>query len=252
MDDLTGGSPVDRANRGIRSTRIAVLALALVVLLAVAGGERANGAGYWGEGYRICRSLKVGYGPLYVSAKGVRCRKAVRIIREWWKGPDSRQTFVEDETGGHVLLDRYPGWVCVDGASAGGCHKGDRHAAYNFFEPRPGTALGPELHRAGPVSSCPSFHSGGLRFSAIERQSHIRCGLVRRLLRGTYRGCGYRQTWPFHAADGTPYGRPTCWFRRGWRCSTGAGGAACWSATRPKLNAIPNSGRPLAISVDVG
>jgi hypothetical protein len=230
--------------------RVAVIT-ALSLLLLAAGGERARGAGYWGEGYSICRSLKVGYGPLYVSAKGIRCRKAVRIIKEWWKGPDSRQTFVEDTTGGHVLLDRYPGWVCADGASAGGCHKGNRHAAYNFFEPRLASTFS-EAGRVGPVSGCPSFHSGGLSFSSIERQRHIRCGLVRRLLRGTYNGCGYRQTWPWHTAGGTPYGRPTCWFRRGWRCSTGAGGAACWSATRPKLNAIANSGRPLAITVNVG
>jgi len=231
--------------------RHAAVAIALLVVLVAAGGERAAGAGYWGEGYRICRSLKVEYGPLYVSAKGVRCRKAVRIIKEWWKGPDSRQTTVEDSTGGHVLLDRFPGWVCSDGASAGGCRKGGRYAVYNFFEPRPASSFS-GLLRVGPLSSCPSFRSGGLTFSAIERQSHIRCGLVRRLLRGTYRGCGYRETWPFHTADGTPYGRPTCWFRGGWRCSTGAGGAVCWSASRPKLNAIPNSGRPLAISVEVG
>lgn len=230
--------------------RHAVVAVALLVVLIAVGSERAVGAGYWGDGYRICRSLNVEYGPLYVSAKGVRCRKAVRIIRAWWLGPDSGKTVVDDSTGGHVLLDRFPGWVCSDGASAGGCHKGGRHAAYNFFEPRPASSFS-GLRRAGPLSSCPSFHSGGLTFSAIERQRHIRCGLVRRLLRGTYNGCGYRETWPFHTPDGTPYGRPTCWFRRGWRCSTGAGGAACWSATRPRLNAIPNSGRPLAISVEV-
>jgi hypothetical protein len=230
--------------------RHAVVVVVLLAALIAAGGERANGAGYWGQGYRICRSLSVESGPLYVSAKNVRCRKAVRIIREWWKGPDSRQTFVEDSTGGHVLLDRFPGWVCADGASAGGCHKGNRHAVYNFFEPRVAPSFS-NLGRAGPVSSCPSFHLGRLTFASIERQRHIRCGLVRRLLRGTYRGCGYRESWPFHTADGTPYGRPTCWFRRGWRCSTGAGGAVCWSATRPELNAIPNSGRPLAITVEV-
>jgi hypothetical protein len=224
----------------------------LLALLVVSGGDRAEAAGYWGPGYRICGSFKVVYGPMYVSAHGIRCRKATRILKEWWKGPDSRQTFVDDSTGGHVLLDRYPGWVCSDGASAGGCHKGDRHAAYNFFEPRPLALVGSRRERAGPVASCPNFHAGGLTFREVQRQRHVRCGLVRRLLRGTYSGCGYRQTWPFHTADGTPYGRPTCWFRRGWRCSTGAGGAVCWSATRPKLNVIDVGAQQLhAITVEV-
>lgn len=227
-----------------------VLSLCVAALIS-AGADRAAGAGYWGPGYRICHSLKVGSGPMYVSASNIRCRKAVRIIKEWWLGPDSRQTFVEDTTGGHYLLDRYPGWVCADGASAGGCHKGNRHAVYNFFEPRPASSTFPARARGGPVTSCPAFHWRGLTFASIERQSHVRCGLVRRLMRGTYSTCGYRETWPGHSADGTPYGRPTCWFRRGWRCSTGAGGAVCWSATRGKLNAISNAGRPLAITVEV-
>jgi len=236
------------AGTTIAIARIGALALAIVLLLSLAGGERASAAGYWGAGYKICHPIKVQYGPMYVSAKNVRCRKAVRILREWWLGPDDRQTHVEEGGYDYYRLDRYPGWLCGDGLSAGGCRKGNRHAAYNFFEPRPVSTLSP---RAGLVAGCPSFHWRGLTFTSIERQGHVRCGLVRRLLRGTYSTCGYRETWPEHSADGTPYGRPTCWFRRGWRCSTGAGGAVCWNASRPRLNAIAGGGRPLAITVEV-
>jgi hypothetical protein len=219
--------------------------------LAVGGSDRAAAAGYWGPGYKICHPFKVQYGPMYVSAKNIRCRKAVRILKEWWLGPDDRQTHAEEGGYDYYRLDRYPGWLCGDGLSAGGCHKGNRHAAYNFFEPRPLASVGSQRERAGPIASCADFSSHGLSFRGIQRQRNVRCGLVRRLMRGTYGGCGYRQTWS-HTADGTPYGRPTCWFRRGWRCSTGAGGAACWSATRPKLNAIDVGGQHLqAITVEV-
>jgi hypothetical protein len=240
----------------LRRNRLGRLALVGLILLVLGGGPGHGGAkaaGYWGPGYRICRALNVGPGgPLYISASNVRCRKAFRIIREWWRGPDSRQTTVDDTTGGHVLLDRFPGWVCASGASAGGCHKGNRHAAYNFFEPRPMSSSLPAAERAALVVGCPTFSSRGLTFREIQRQRHVRCGLVRRLLRGTYSGCGYRQTWPGHSADGSPYGRPTCWFRHGWRCSTGAGGAVCWSATRPKLNVIDVGAQQLhAITVEV-
>lgn len=132
---------------------LVVTAAAGLVLFALGGGpghDRAKAAGYWGPGYRICQQLNIGSaGPLYISASNVRCRKAFRIIREWWRGPDSRQTTVEDSTGGHVLLDRYPGWVCSSGAGAGGCHKGRRHAAYNFVEPRPMSSLSPTAGALG-------------------------------------------------------------------------------------------------------
>lgn len=64
------------------------------------------------------------------------------------------------------------------------------------------------------------------------------CREVKRLLRGTYSGGGYKQTYPFHTASGQGYGRPIIYFRGGWRCTTGAGGAGCWNATHRRFDVI--------------
>jgi hypothetical protein len=47
-----------------------------------------------------------------------------------------------------------------------------------------------------------------------------------------------RTVYSQHTPDGTPYGRPTFWVAGGWRCSNGAGGAACYSAKRSSFNQI--------------
>lgn len=92
------------------------------------------------------------------------------------------------------------------------------------------------------VSNCHPFSVGRsdfrLRISQVKRASDMRCSLVRRLIRGTYTGGGYRQTYPYHTPSGVGYGEPIHWFHGGWRCGTGAGGIACRNATRPIFNVI--------------
>jgi hypothetical protein len=97
-------------------------------------------AGYWGPGYTICKSIRDHGGErIYVSAKHVRCRKAVQIIHEYYLAPEDEKELVgPDSYNGYVRLKRFPGWKCTSGASAGGCRKGGKMAAYNFFYPRVG------------------------------------------------------------------------------------------------------------------
>jgi hypothetical protein len=102
--------------------------------------------------------------------------------------------------------------------------------------------VSPRVQASTSVSSCHSFNFGHrgfkLRVSQIKRASEMRCSLVRRLIRGTYSGGGYKQTYPYHTASGAGYGEPIHWFHGGWRCGTGAGGVACRNATRPVFNVI--------------
>jgi hypothetical protein len=96
----------------------------------------AVAAGYWGPGYHICHSFGDQSGSIYVSAKHVSCRKAVRVEKEYWLAPKSRKELVgPDEYNGYVRLKRFPGWRCTSGAGAGGCRKGRQEAAYNTFYP---------------------------------------------------------------------------------------------------------------------
>jgi hypothetical protein len=96
------------------------------------------------------------------------------------------------------------------------------------------------LARSERVASCGDFSIQGLRASHVRRASSIRCALVRRLIRATYAGGGYRHTYPFYTASGKGYGNVIDWFHGGWRCSVGAGGAACSNAARRRFNVIDN------------
>jgi hypothetical protein len=91
-----------------------------------------------------------------------------------------------------------------------------------------------------PVGSCKAFSIGsGTRVDEVKRSSALNCVRVRRLVRATYAGGGYRQTIA-HTADGAPFGRATVWFHGGWRCSTGAGGMVCWNATHRRFDVVDN------------
>lgn len=90
---------------------------------------------------------------------------------------------------------------------------------------------GPSAASAGSqVSSCAAFSAHGVQVSQIKRAQILPCREVRRLILATYGGGGYKHTYPYHTASGTPYGNPIIWFHNGFRCSTGAGGIGCWSS----------------------
>jgi hypothetical protein len=128
--------------------------------------------------------------------------------------------------------------------------------------------LGPTTHAksAGLVSGCSPFtilkgtdaYSGkySLRASSIKRATRLRCRLVRKLLKAAY-DTGplhvIRTTYPF-GPPGHHYGRPTYWLRGGWRCSNGAGGAACFNVRRSFFNAIEveGLGHGLAVTAVTG
>lgn len=115
-------------------------------------------------------------------------------------------------------------------------------------------AIAPSLCTAQPErpASCANFSiQTSFRASHVRRASSIRCTLVRRLIRATYRGGGYRHTYPFHAANGRGYGNVIDWFHGGWRCSVGAGGAGCTNAVHSRFNVIESgSSSRVAILAD--
>lgn len=93
------------------------------------------------------------------------------------------------------------------------------------------------------VKKCHRFTiSKGLRAWNVRRSAKISCRTTRRLLRGAYGAGSIATTYEQRTDEGVPFGRPTYWLRGGWRCTNGAGGAACWSESNPTYNAIANPG----------
>lgn len=120
------------------------------------------------------------------------------------------------------------------------------------------TALGHPL-AAPPVADarvarCKTFivFSGdGYRYRAtdIRRSSRISCRKTRNLLRGSYGQGPLRPLRVVYGPNGS--GRPIYWFRGGWRCSNGAGGAGCRNVKRDGLNEISNGEVDVAVSATV-
>jgi hypothetical protein len=118
------------------SRRILAVTGLVAYALTLSLPAHAVAAGYWGPGFRICHSFVDRRGSIYVSARHVSCRKAVRVEREYWLAPKRRKELVgPDEYNGYVRLKRFPGWRCTSGAGAGGCRKGRHEAVYNTFYP---------------------------------------------------------------------------------------------------------------------
>ena len=128
-------------------------------------------------------------------------------------------------------------------------------------------AIVPAPAGAAPdVKKCRSFvvfrgtSSDGSRFhypaTDVRRSARLRCGKVRRLLKGAYGQGPLRPINKVYPRDenGNTFGRPTYWFRGGWRCSNGAGGAGCWNAKRRRFNVIDIEGfdHGMAITANVG
>lgn len=83
-----------------------------------------------GPEYRHCGQL--GKSSIYVSADGLPCARARRIIHEFRLGPHTRVHHHGPENyDGWWTLERYPGWRCQEGTGGGGCEKGSQQAAFS-------------------------------------------------------------------------------------------------------------------------
>jgi hypothetical protein len=124
--------------------------------------------------------------------------------------------------------------------------------------------LGPtdDAPAASYVARCARFivyQPPGITYYAshVERASAISCSEADNLLRAAYGGGPLRPTRVLvrRNARGEEYGRPTIWLSRGWRCTNGAGGAACWNVTNQRYNVIRFPYAPgrksFAVSADV-
>lgn len=102
----------------------------------------------------------------------------------------------------------------------------------------------------GRVAGCRPFtvlrghdkYSGSFSFraSSVKRASDLTCRMARNLLKAAYDGGPLKviRTVYDHDAAGRRIGRPTYWLRQGWRCSNGAGGAACWNVEHLSFDVI--------------
>ena len=78
--------------------------------------------------------------------------------------------------------------------------------------------------------------SGTYTYTAtkVRRTGEVSCPSVRRMIRSTYGGPGgYKRAYPVDPETGFRFGRITVYWRGGWRCSNGAGGAGCSNVTHP-------------------
>lgn len=97
---------------------------------------------------------------------------------------------------------------------------------------------------AATTRTCASFvafkgksaGSGTYKYTAtkVRRTGEVSCPSVRRMIRSTYGGPGgYKRAYPVDPDTGVRFGRITVYWRGGWRCSNGAGGAGCSNVTHP-------------------
>jgi hypothetical protein len=117
----------------VLSRAFAVLTAALALLLAL--GSPAGASDPWGPGFKSCGSFKSQGYTIKVHAKGMTCKRAKAIQREYWNGPKSRKVEHNGESNAdsYVTLKRYPGYRCATGAGAGTCANSKRTkvAAYD-------------------------------------------------------------------------------------------------------------------------
>jgi hypothetical protein len=108
------------------------LCLVACLSLPVASAGATNVHYPFGPGYRHCGEL--GKSSIYVSADGLGCTRARRIVREYRFGPEDRKLHHGPENyTGWWSLERFPGWRCHEGTGGGGCDKHDRSAAFSTF-----------------------------------------------------------------------------------------------------------------------
>ena len=87
-------------------------------------------------------------------------------------------------------------------------------------------ALALALAPTASAGSCSSFSFGSLRATDVKKTGDVTCARVRAMIRSTYgEPGGYKRTNP-------SVGRPVVYWKGGWRCSNGAGGAGCSNVKR--------------------
>lgn len=102
------------------------------------------------------------------------------------------------------------------------------------------TVAAPPEPAAASVAGCSSFtvsrgSGSSLTASSVRRSSRLSCRMARNLLKAAYR-LGPLKIVRVQYVGGS--GRPILWIRGGWRCSNGAGGAACRNAKRKRYNEV--------------
>lgn len=101
----------------------AVLILTATFALGAAGP--ATGA------TRSCGKTRVGDGlALDVEAKRVRCKKAKRIDKAFFKRDGTVEHGGPANYQRYWTLSAFPGWRCGTGAGGGGCRKGKRYTSF--------------------------------------------------------------------------------------------------------------------------
>jgi hypothetical protein len=117
------------------SSRLLVSLCAALVMLFALGSPAGAESDPWGPGFKSCGSFKSGSYRIKVHAKGITCKRAIAIQREYWNGPKSRKVEHNGESNAdsYVTLKRYPGYRCATGAGAGTCanKKRTKVAAYD-------------------------------------------------------------------------------------------------------------------------
>lgn len=113
----------------LTDSKIWIGLLALLCGLALAHSETVPAEA---RAERTCGKIKRVDPEARIHSKGISCGKARRILNYWMNlGPGVKEH--PDNSGGHWTLRRYPGWVCSQGAGAGGCFRGGREATYSVF-----------------------------------------------------------------------------------------------------------------------
>ena len=109
----SGGNVPDMRRRISFVTAAAAFALALGAF-ALAETAAAD---------KSCGSFPSASYTIHVTAKGITCKRARAIMKEYWNGPDSRKIIHHGGSGadGWIKLKRYPGYTCYSGSGGGGC-----------------------------------------------------------------------------------------------------------------------------------
>lgn len=83
-------------------------------------------------GHRRCGTFKANVLRIHVYAKNISCRKARRIQKALWIGPESGRVSHNGGSGayGWITLKKFPGWICRSGTGGGSCQKGNKSAFY--------------------------------------------------------------------------------------------------------------------------
>jgi hypothetical protein len=218
---------------------LAALAVAFSTSSLAIASPSLGGSSTQGDAWRSCKSFMVvsysgeRYDILDFQVREASCAQARAVVQSFHSQVigSSGATVAEDLgcsyiAGGDQVLCK---------SLSGNSYDGPVRVRW-----RP-SAAGPDPG-GGDIGSCRPFtaRSGSsfgrftFRATVVRRSAHISCSMARKLLKASY-GAGplrvVRTVYPVT-------GRPTYWLRGGWRCDNGAGGASCWNARKPQLNAI--------------